>query len=702
MDRKGILLLGLILFLNLFFFRPSGSLTFILQSLGILVFLIGIFLKPTLFKTQKLTIVTFTAAFALTALILIIRANPTVHFILSFYIFYLLFLLIYLFSTRITFIRSLAEGLFSPLIVLSSYFQTAKDFLRKKYWQGLNKNSSSSPLLSLGIGLLFGIPVTAVLLLILINADPIFAKFVKDLFSQDFFVILAKRLFYSIFLALLFLPLLYLKRKNLFISPFVKLERLSLINEMSVVMTLVGLTMASFLTIQWSYVFANVAAETDLSRFGVATYSEYVRKGFIELLLAAVLIYSLIWLGLIFLRGRKTTLKSILPILQMIVLGEFAVFIISIFRRIWLYQLYHGWSLIRIYGGFFLLWLAGITLTLTLRHFYQRRWVLAEAGFSLTIILIFGLFNAEQFIVTHHPPTVNNRLDYVYLSRMSPDGYAGWEKAYQYAEDILLKSNFDKKNLLDKEDRRQIAYAGIITGQLTHNYHRLLNQYGNPKEIQLYYQAVLEFEYKTNNYYHQEIDKFQSTAQSAPNTPVIESLEIRPEQFNPRGGKMVSSPLPPIGLDKQAKQDLQKALEKEQQYLKDQLKKIKNNEIETGKIAAEIYLLPNQNRIVFKDSLWGYNPFYQVINPDDKIFNQEHFYRETLAYKKRSALDIIFNWHFGKIRTYQSVRDKIGFQKLFILQEQFIRLYQKITQQPVDERDYQSDISFNTPFLGSW
>ncbi|OGG18974.1 hypothetical protein A2721_02435 [Candidatus Gottesmanbacteria bacterium RIFCSPHIGHO2_01_FULL_47_48] len=160
------------------------------------------------------------------------------------------------------------------------------------------------------------------------------------------------------------------------------------------------------------------------------------------------------------------------------------MFILSIFRRIYLYQQFHGWSLARIYGGIFLLWVLGMVGILVWRHFLRLRsgqvqkksLLLAEVLLTLGIIIFVGLFNAENFIVSTHPPTVNKRVDYVYLSRMSTDGYEGWKRAYAHAK-MVLDSRSDR-NFFDSEERREIAYAGMVIQNLLVNSYELAADYG--------------------------------------------------------------------------------------------------------------------------------------------------------------------------------------------------------------------------------
>jgi len=194
-----------------------------------------------------------------------------------------------------------------------------------------------------------------------------------------------------------------------------------------------------FLVIQWPYVFAHVAAEADLSKFGVATYSEYVKRGFNEFLMVAVILYSLLWMGLTAYRSHPHKEGKVLFVIQTIAAGLFLLFIVSVLRRILLYWDLHGLSLIRVYGGLFLVMVFALTTTLYLRHISKIRFIGIELGSITVFILILGLWNQEAFIISNHPPTVNNLVDYVYLSRLSADGIDGWVESYRFAAQNLSR-----------------------------------------------------------------------------------------------------------------------------------------------------------------------------------------------------------------------------------------------------------------------
>lgn len=323
------------------------------------------------------------------------------------------------------------------------------------------------------IGLIIGLPIACLLLGLYSSADPIFGTLTRKLFSASIVHTIITHLYISciVFAACIPIGFIVLSKKNK--TPADWIIRVPFASEMSVVSLLVSLVTGIFLWVQWPYVFARVAQETDLARFGVATYSEYVKRGFGELLFVACLLYVLLWLGLLALRsnsGKKVYLK----ILQTVMLGEVFLFVISIFRRVWLYQQFHGLTLGRVYGVFFLAWITLFLVTLLLRHIQSVtfRWIRVECIGTVILFMIFAYGSVENSIATYDPPTVNNRIDSVYLSHLSSSGYAGWKKAFAYAQEVL-KNTPDPSVIIDAHSRQAIGYAGMIINTLLKQYKRL-------------------------------------------------------------------------------------------------------------------------------------------------------------------------------------------------------------------------------------
>lgn len=121
-------------------------------------------------------------------------------------------------------------------------------------------------------------------------------------------------------------------------------DKIPLGTEIAVLLGLVTVVLGSFLIVEFPYVFANVA-ETSLSKFGVATYSEYVKRGFFEFLLVSVIVYGVLWAGLGALRAvssQQITVRKILIFLQSILFITIEKFLLNLTQKgimIWTYPL---------------------------------------------------------------------------------------------------------------------------------------------------------------------------------------------------------------------------------------------------------------------------------------------------------------------------------------------------------------------------
>jgi hypothetical protein len=248
----------------------------------------------------------------------------------------------------------------------------------------------------------------------------------------------------------------------------------------------VALVMAVFLIVQFRYLFAAVP-EADLHQFGVNTYSEYVRKGFGELLVVGVLIYSVVGGSLLVYRQKdgETASKRSLKTANYVLLSEGAIFVASIFRRILLYQAEHGLTRIRIYGSVFLVMLLALMVILALRHIYNRqRWYLMEWAAMIMAVVWLGLINVDHLIAKVYPPTVNKEIDYVYIARLSADGVAGWIDVYDHSHEVVNRPGWLSKTELTDAEAREVFYVRQQTMMLYQNYLHLALKYGSKEDIE--------------------------------------------------------------------------------------------------------------------------------------------------------------------------------------------------------------------------
>lgn len=706
-------ILAFVLYLNIFFFKPIGGFGIFLIGLGLVVFILSIFIDKESIYKNYVSLISI-VMFGLLMLLNILRLDNSFVLGLSFLAFmFAMVVLAYISSAKIPFFRSFSELLFSPFRSFGTYWgsfpKSIKSLANIKYEHKTvefqHRKFDMAVVRSIIIGLIISAPIVMILLFLFAQADPIFADFIKHLnLDFEFNFTVPRRIIWSAVVFTILFPFLAYKLKADVASPLKDLKRNAFVHEYSVIMILVAAVFALFLIVQWPYVFAKVAFETDMSKFGVATYSEYVRKGFGELLFIAVLMYSLLWAGLIILKNKFEHQKSILKPMQMIVLVEFAIFILSIFRRIGLYVDSHGWSLVRLYGMFLLLWVGMMTLTLTLRHFYHKHFVILEATITAGLLLFIGFFNAEGFIARFNPPTVNNRIDYVYLSRMSADGYYGWIEAYEFAEDVLTKNDPDSKKILDKDDRRDIAYAGMVLDRLTKIHFELISKFDNENDIHDYYEKIIENEIAITE------DKLNSVDADYPD---FSGLNVTSAFLNKSEVKQAIS----FAKKKLASGTTVKELElifKNGGWVDDDYKTVILQALsDTDSSSAEIVSL-RASKLKMEKALERFtrgdeksveiqitNWYRNGVDYANKLTDQSfyHIYDAVSEmnrnYYKKGVLKVNISEYFA----YQRIQKDIPLNDLLDLQMKFQKLLKKVrNQNPVDQW-YEKDISMDAPFL---
>lgn len=657
LSRKLASVLLFTLFANFFFFHRLGTLAISLFALAFFTLVLGIFASRNFWKISKLNVLGFFLFLLGAVTFLVFRSQGFTQVILIFFTLSLLCVFTYLAYSEMPFLQSITELFFVPFRNFAAYikgsFSAIGYFISRK-----NKlETKSLHFHSIIVGLVFAVPVLLILISILSKADPIYASFVNKIFAEDFFKNffenkLVQRTILTLIVFAVTVPLAFLKARTRFESPLKHLPKFSLVHEVEVVMILVAITILPFLFVEWPYVFANVAFEADLSQFGVATYSEYVQKGFGELLKASLFIFAIVWGGLIIFRNKRHDQRTILPYIQIFVIAELVVFIISIFRRVMLYQTYHGLSLGRIYGAVFLVWVLGLALTLAIRHFKDKSFIKGEAVFTALIVLFLGFFNAEEYIAKNNPPTVNKKVDYVYLSKMSTDGTLGWQKAFEYAESILGPSTLLEAPLISFDQRREIAYSGMIVDKLLVKYHSLVHEYGTFEEVIDYYAQVLTYR--------------------------IEDLDMKIQALRDKNDASVSAYK--IGEIENQKALTESALDN----------------LKAGRIDKFALILPRFNTSVTYKEKTLMPSFYYIYGEGNYYYPV--YYNPVQIVK---GLDRVFTWNASRQQGYEFLRDDIGLTKLLALQRQYFLLYDKVVNQPEGEKEYEFDISLNTPFLAN-
>lgn len=632
--NNGLDLLLFVLFVNIFFFHAFGTVALSLLLMGVWILIQRIFGRVE--KGASLLL-------GLTIGALFFVNSPEKIMLLSVQALAIFFVQTYRLLKKDE-LGGILELSLSGLYVVREYLRSGlllaasviKGNLRQVFHFEPLPRQRSPWLRSVMAGVLVGLPLIAWLTYTLTQADPIFASYIKNVLSEEFLNELPGRFVFSVLTLLFLLPTLLMSYRG-YISPLAWLTRMRWGREMAIVTGMVALVLAVFLCVQWPYVFVNVAKETDLSAYGVATYSEYVTRGFWDLLKVVVMVLGVAWAGALISKGQPARERKMLLFVQGVLGLEFVIFIVSIFRRVWLYQHYHGLTLARLYGLVLLIMIVGMVVTMALRYLYPKvRWMRIEAGWLVVMVFATILLNMEALVVKD-PPTVNNRVDYVYLSRLSGDGKEGWKMAYAWANQVLTEqSNAANPNghmkFVEKDERRDIFYAGLIAKNLADDYRKLIIQFGNEVELKDYYRQVIL----------SQVDVWQWWA----------------------------------GQDKA----------RNLSELNDHLKNLDSKDWASKVRVTQSPTVGNFTRTSYEYAANVWPDFFFTVF---KTSNSDYL----------TGIDKVLAYNPSGDKMYLWMRGNIPLEKILELQNKYVALQGKISHQPDGSRDVDVDISLASPFL---
>lgn len=368
--------------------------------------------------------------------------------------------------------------------LLMGIFQVFK----KESWPTANSGSSIF-LASVLKGLAILVPIAGLLLILLARADPIFSKLTQDFLSQ-----VGERTAVSLILFLVMLGIGISKFKEKLIDT----EEVARVgdgksHELIVITGGVLLLFTLFIGVQFRYLFSSVG-EGDLASLGInsLTYSEYVRKGFFELLIASVIACGVIVYSLRFIHHLKNAQKLLVQILSGILTIETGLLLLSAVQRLSLYADAHGLTRVRVFGFIFLVWLATLLAIFLIRVIKQmkKEWFFGSVmTITLIALLSINVFNIDGLIATSkYVPTVNEEVDYYYLTNLSPDAYQSWKPALQDIDQML--SELEQKAQLSADDNRRLNWAVRTMNNLNIRMSYLVSKYGSVDEMVKWYQGT--------------------------------------------------------------------------------------------------------------------------------------------------------------------------------------------------------------------
>jgi len=280
-------------------------------------------------------------------------------------------------------------------------------------------------------GILLALPILALFTFLLASADSIFSSYVGKLFQQDFLSGMPERLWRQvIIIAISWIiagGLLYaltrhrrLEEGKPRVNPFKArfFDRSLGFVEGATVLALVNMLFAFFAWVQFTNIFFGRPASMYFEE-----YREYVRHGFGELLLVAALTIMLI-VGLRHLVWKETPRHiAAFNLLCTLMIGFGFVMLVSAFTRmlVWESVSFYINTPLRMYVRAFIIWLGATFLWLLFTSWLKpERFAIGAFGALLGFLVTINIMNPDADVATYNLAR-NDELSTRYLSLLSED-----------------------------------------------------------------------------------------------------------------------------------------------------------------------------------------------------------------------------------------------------------------------------------------
>ncbi len=228
---------------------------------------------------------------------------------------------------------------------------------------------------------------------------------------------------------------------------------------------------AFFLFVQAKYLFGDHADFQSLH----ITYADYVRKGFIELLVAAAFGSLLSYVVVLKQRALSESSHALgLRVANGVLIVELFALLLSALKRDAMYMEMYGLTRVRVVGEIFLAWLAGILLLLLIFNLWQRakEKLFLVGAFSLcaATLAYVNAVNLDAKIAAATPPRGQPK-DIVYIAQLSPDAVDGWVQAIDVARRTYNRAT--QAGITTQTDRDAYATAKIALSIIDRKTQRL-------------------------------------------------------------------------------------------------------------------------------------------------------------------------------------------------------------------------------------
>jgi len=272
-------------------------------------------------------------------------------------------------------------------------------------------------------GTLMALPALLVLGALLMNADPVFARMIKDTFRIDIELLVEHLALIAVtaWLTAGYLRAILVPDDDVMDQLRVPKPALAAA-EVSVALWILNLLFLAFMVVQLRYLFggANLVEVTP----GL-TYADYARRGFFELVAATALVVPILlladWAAAPNTARSRSVLRATMIVLVVLLVGVIA----SAAYRMWLYQEAYGLTEQRLYVSVFIVWLTTVLswLALTVLRGRRERFALGSIVAGLVCIAGLHVLNPHALIarVNLDRAAAGKEYDGSYLRTLSAD-----------------------------------------------------------------------------------------------------------------------------------------------------------------------------------------------------------------------------------------------------------------------------------------
>jgi hypothetical protein len=354
-------------------------------------------------------------------------------------------------------------NIIKQMTVLSfSYFQLPFQMVYKALHLRSVKGQNKT-LLKIGLGLLLTLPLLFIVIPLLASADSVFQNKISGLQQLFFEINVGSFLFRTIWIVLVssylfsyVWSILYPRVKKDIQVPDVDWSSWQPVNakpislDITVALTVfavVNVVYLLFTIVQFSYFFAAGDGVLPDGTF----YAEYARRGFAELILVTLINFSLLIIGIHWVKAEGHGTKLIKNMMLTFLVGSTIVMLISSHLRLSLYEEAYGYTSTRILVHAFMIFL-GVLLVLSLiRVWYNRLPLLKQfVAVTLSAAVLINYIHIDVIITRNNLQRFNDsgKIDLPYLSSLSYDMIP---VLVRYYDTTTRYPNGLKELLLDKK-----------------------------------------------------------------------------------------------------------------------------------------------------------------------------------------------------------------------------------------------------------